>query len=113
MGQRLPVTCSLSASPDPTPSRNPPRQVSADVAVAWAITAGWIRTVGQVTAVVTWSPVASPTAPMTLQTKGLCPCWSFHGWKWSEIHNASKPACSAALAWSTSERGVCSSQERK
>ena len=51
------------------------------VAAAWAITAGWMRTVGQVTAVVTGSR-ASPaaSAPITDQTNGLSPCSSFHGW---------------------------------
>jgi hypothetical protein len=39
-----------------------------------------MRTVGQVTAVVTGSLVACDSAPMTDQTKALWPCSSFHGW---------------------------------
>jgi hypothetical protein len=73
--------CSLSASPLPTPSAKRPPSSTEDVAAAWAITAGWIRTVGQVTAVVTCMPgVAVASAPITDQTKALSPCWSFHGW---------------------------------
>ena len=51
------------------------------------MTAGWMRSVGHVTPVVTCMPgtwVAS--APITDHTNGLWPCSSFHGWKWSEIH---------------------------
>jgi len=51
------------------------------VAAAWAMIAGWMRTVGQVTAVVTGSEVAWAMAPMTAQTKGDSPCSSFQGWK--------------------------------
>jgi hypothetical protein len=72
--------CSLSASPDPTPSANRPSRRTALVAAAWAITAGWIRTVGQVTAVVIGSRHAWESAPIIDQTNGLCPCSSFHGW---------------------------------
>ena len=39
----------------PTPRVNRPCVITAEVAAAWAITAGWMRTVGQVTAVVTGS----------------------------------------------------------
>jgi hypothetical protein len=74
---------------------------------------GVIRTVGQVTPVVTGNDVACASAPITDQTKPLWPCSSFHGWKWSEIHNAWKPACSARLACSTSSVGVYSSLARK
>ena len=42
--------------------------------------AGWMRTVGQVTAVVTGSLVAGAIAPITLHTNGLWPCSSIHGW---------------------------------
>ena len=48
--------------------------MTADVAAAWATTAGWIRNVGQVTPVpmgMRW--IARASAPMTLQTKGLLP----------------------------------------
>jgi hypothetical protein len=43
------------------------------VAAACATTAGWIRTVGQVTPVVTRMLVRTAIAPMTLQTNGLWP----------------------------------------
>jgi hypothetical protein len=75
--------------------------------------AGWIRNVGQVTAVVTDSDVTCDNAPITPHTNGLCPCSSFHGWKWSEIHSRSKPAASARLAWSMSSFGPNCSQDRK
>src|ERR1700761_7653185 len=38
------------------------------------MTAGWIRVVGQVTAVVTWRLVTWEIAPITDQTKLDCPC---------------------------------------
>ena len=50
------------------------------VAAAWATIAGWMRTVGQVTPVVTGRLVASASAPMTDHTNGLWPCSSFQGW---------------------------------
>ena len=62
------------------------------VAAACATIAGWIRIVGQVTAVVTGSVQTWLIAPIIDQTNGLWPCSSFHGWKWSEIHSASNPA---------------------
>jgi hypothetical protein len=43
------------------------------VAAAWATIAGWIRTVGQVTAVVTSSRHACPIAPIIDQTNELWP----------------------------------------
>jgi len=71
----------LSASPEPTPSENRPSSSTAEVAAAWAMTAGWMRTVGQVTPVVTCMPgVAAASAPITDQTNGLWPCSSIHGW---------------------------------
>ncbi len=105
--------CSFSASPVPTPSVNRPPDSAAVVAVAWAITTGCVRTSGQVTAVVIGSDTASDRAPSTDQTNGLCPCTSSQGWKWSEIHSASNPACSARFAWRTSSFGECSSLDRK
>jgi hypothetical protein len=73
--------CSLSASPLPTPSAKRPSSSTADVAAACAITAGWMRTVGHVTPVVTCMPgVAVASAPIIDQTNALSPCWSFHGW---------------------------------
>ena len=65
------------------------------MAVAWARIAGWMRWVGQVTAVVTSRPVVAAMPPITDQTKGDSPWLSIHGWKWSEIVTVSNPACSA------------------
>ena len=50
------------------------------MAAAWAMIAGWMRTVGQVTPVVTGRSVACESAPITDHTKALWPCSSFHGW---------------------------------
>lgn len=105
--------CSLSASPLPTPKRKPPSERFAEVAAACALTAGCSRTVGQLTRVVTGSEVTWESAPIIDQTKGLWPCSSFHGWKWSEIASARKPACSAIRACSSSSWGVNSSQDKK
>src|SRR5579859_5364048 len=105
--------CSLSASPVPTPNVNRPSSSTALVAAACAMIAGWIRVVGQVTAVVTGSWQAWLSAPIVDHTKGLCPWDCIHGWKWSDIHSASKPASSARRAWSTSSAGPNSSDERK
>ena len=45
------------------------------------MTAGWMRIVGHVTAVVTFIPgAACAIAPIVDHTNGLCPCASFHGW---------------------------------
>jgi hypothetical protein len=68
--------------------------------------------VGQVTPVVTLSEVVAAMAPMTLQTKGLSPCRSSQGWKWSEIITDEKPAASACRACSRRTRGPCSSLDR-
>ena len=51
------------------------------MAAAWARIAGWIRTVGQVTPVVTVRSVDALIAPITLHTNGLSPCRSIQGWK--------------------------------
>jgi hypothetical protein len=72
--------CSFSASPVPTPSRKRPSVITALVAAACATTAGWIRTVGQVTAVSTGRDTASDSAPITDHTNGLWPCSPFQGW---------------------------------
>ena len=56
-----------------------------DVAAAWATIAGWMRSMGHVTAVVTSRPVVAAMPPMTVHTKGDSPCSSIHGWKWSEM----------------------------
>ena len=97
-GHRDPVMCSFNASPDPTPRVKRPPVSTAQVAAACAMIAGWMRTVGQVTAVVIGSEHTCETAPITDQTKPLWPWASFHGWKWSEIHRASNPASSAIRA---------------
>ena len=39
-GHSPPITCSLSASPAPSPSQNRPGNMAPSVAAAWAITAG-------------------------------------------------------------------------
>ena len=79
-GQCSPRMCSLSASPLPTPREKRPSCSTPLVAAAWAMTAGWMRIVGQVTPVVTGSGVASASAPITDHTNALWPCSSFHGW---------------------------------
>jgi hypothetical protein len=63
----------------PTPNRKRPGSRLADVAVAWAITAGWIRINGHVTAVVTVSSVVAAMAPMTDHTNGDWPWRSIQG----------------------------------
>jgi hypothetical protein len=105
--------CSFSASPLPTPRVNLPFSSTEAVAAAWAMMAGCTRTLGQVTAVVTGRSQTCDSAPIMDQTKGLWPCSSFQGWKWSLIHRPSNPACSARRACSSSWAGVYSSQERK
>ena len=79
-GQCVPRTCSFRASPLPTPSTKRPSVCTAAVAAAWAITAGWMRTVGHVTAVVIGSDTVSDSAPIVPHTNGDWPCSSFHGW---------------------------------
>ena len=64
----------------PTPSEKRPWCMTPLVAAAWATIAGWMRTVGQVTPVVTGRLVASASAPITDHTNALWPCSSFHGW---------------------------------
>ena len=44
-------------------------------------------------------------APITVQTNGLWPCASTHGWKWSEISANSNPASSASHAKRTRSFG--------
>jgi hypothetical protein len=81
VGQRSPSTCSFSASPVPTPKKNRPGIMAADVAAAWARIAGWIRMIGQVTPMPRRSrSVVAAMAPTTFQTKGLWPCALIHGW---------------------------------
>ena len=83
------------------------------MAVAWASTAGWMRRIGQVTAVVTSRPVVAAMPPITDQTNGDWPWLSIHGWKWSEMVTVSNPARSAMRACSTRSRGPFSSEDRK
>jgi hypothetical protein len=106
--------CSLSASPLPTPSRKRPGSSVAVVAAAWATMPGWVRTVGQVTAVIQrMRCVACAAAPSTDQTNGLSPCASVHGWKWSDSQAERKPACSACAAAATISGAERSSEEKK
>jgi hypothetical protein len=70
-GQRSPMMCSFSASPLPTPSWKRPSSRIEAVAAACAITAGWMRTVGHVTPVVTRMFVACAIAPIVPHTNGL------------------------------------------
>ena len=71
--------CSLRFSPVPTPNSKRPGSIAAEVAVAWAMTAGWMRIVGQVTPVTTLRRVTWESAPITPHTNGLWPCSSFQG----------------------------------
>ena len=104
-GHRSPRTCSFRFSPVPTPRKNRPGIRLAAVAAAWAMMAGWIRIVGQVTPVpMVIRSVASAIAPRTPQTNGLWPCRSIQGWKWSEMTANVKPASSASAAWRTRSR---------
>src|SRR3954470_18717763 len=71
-----------------------------------------MRIVGQVTPVTQrMRLVRAAIAPSTDHTKGLWPCSSFQGWKWSEIQPAWNPAASAFAAASTSSGPVRSSDE--
>ena len=55
--------------------------MTAEVAAACAMIAGWMRKVGQVTAVKTGRrSVAWESPPITLHTIGLLPCASTQGW---------------------------------
>ena len=56
------------------------------VAEAWAMIAGWMRMIGQVTPVPTRKRfVVAAIAPSTPHTNGELPCLSVQGWKWSDI----------------------------
>ena len=81
MGQAVPTMCSFNASPEPTPRRKRPSKSTAAVAAAWATTAGWIRTIGAVTAVVQRTlRVRAAIAPSSPHTNGDEPCASCQGW---------------------------------
>src|SRR6185295_4768246 len=109
-GQGSPRMCSFRFSPVPIPRVKRPGIRHAAVAAAWAMIAGWMRMRGQVTPVARRRlSVASAMPPITLQTKGLEPCASTQGWKWSETKAYSKPASSASRASSMSSRGPQSS----
>lgn len=71
VGNTSPVMCSLSASPVPIPSANLPSSRLALVAAACAMIIGWIRIVGQVTAVVTGRSHTCEIAPIIDHTNGL------------------------------------------
>ena len=77
-GQRSPVTCSFSASPDPSAAQNRPGNISASVAIACAITAGWYRCPGAVTTP-SERRVACRAAPSHDQAWPEWPCRSLQG----------------------------------
>jgi hypothetical protein len=82
-GHRSPVTCSLSASPEPSAAQNRPGNISPSVAMAWAVITGWYRCPGAVTTPI-GNEVAASAAPNHVQA---CPEWpwrSLHGARWSE-----------------------------
>jgi hypothetical protein len=63
------------------PNQKRPSSIAAEVAVAWAIIAGWMRMVGQVTPVPRRIfSVAEAIPPITLHTNALSPCASIQGW---------------------------------
>jgi len=82
------------------------------VAEAWATIAGCVRISGHVTPVaIEIRSVTAAIPPITLQTKGLSPWASIHGWKWSEMIANEKPSSSARRASRTRSSGGCSSEE--
>ncbi len=95
-GHSPPITCSFSASPAPSPSQKRPGYMAPRVAAAWAMTAGWYRKPGVVTAVPKGSVVRCPSAPMNAHAKAALPCEGTHGWKCSlTMKPASNPVASA------------------
>ena len=72
--------CSLSASPEPSPSQCRPGYIAASVADACATIAGCQRNVGAVTPGPMSPVVRSPSAVSTFQTNAACPCAGTHGW---------------------------------
>ena len=69
---------------------------------------------GQVTAVVTGRSHTCEIAPIIeAETKGDWPWASVHGWKWSLIHSATKPAFSARRGLLEQLVGCVPSQETK
>ena len=65
---------------------------AAVVAAAWAMIAGWMRVVGQVTPVMTGiDSVTCDTAPRVAQTKGEFPCRSTQGLSLIHISEPTRP----------------------
>ena len=90
-----------------------PSSITAVVAAAWAMIAGWMRIVGQVTAVVTGSCMACDSAPITLPHERALPLLVVPRMEVVVDPQRLEPARSAARACSTSSRGAYSSQDRK
>src|SRR3954463_11021666 len=102
--------CSLSASPEPSPSQCRPGYIAASVAEACATIAGCQRKVGAVTPGPMSPVVRSPRAVSTFQTNAACPCAGTHGWKWSAAITPENPCASACAESSTTSVGWnCSS----
>ncbi len=100
------MTCSLSASPAPTPSQVRPVYIDSRVAAACATTAGWKRKLGQVTPGPRSPRVRSPTAASTDQTKLASPCAGTQVWKWSAAMQPEKPCSSARAVYRTASAGA-------
>ena len=113
-GQPSPRMCSLRFSPLPTPKRNRPSRSSDAVAVAWARTAGWMRTVGHVTAGGDGDRrVGRRRWHRSRPTRtGEWPCSSTQGWKWSEMSRSVHPAASARTACCDELLGVRTPRSR-
>ena len=104
------MTCSLSASPAPTPSQERPGYIDSSVAAACATMAGCQRKLGHTTPGPMSPTVRSPTAVSTFQTNADSPCCGTHGWKWSAAMQPEKPCSSAyAVSATASAGGNCSS----
>src|SRR5690554_4962946 len=104
-GQYCPTMCSLSASPDPSPSQCLPGCMDARVADAWATIAGCHRLEGVVTPGPKSPVVRSARAASTLHTNDATPCAGTQGWKWSVAMTPVKPRCSAYSASATASAG--------
>src|SRR5690606_20272372 len=109
-GQYPPITCSLRASPEPSPSQVRPGYVASNVAAACATSAGCCRNDGHVTPGPRSPVVCSANDASTLHTNGDCPCAGTHGWKWSAAICPENPCRSASSAISMASLGEnCSS----
>ena len=82
-------------SPLPGAIQKRPGNMSARVAEACAMIAGWYRCPGAVTTPKR-RPVVASAAPSQDQANPEWPCRADHGSIWSEHMAASKPACSAS-----------------